>query len=72
MVGNVWEWVNSLFKAYPYKADDGRESREAAGFRVLRGASWRNDANVVNGIARLDGDFQFYDNVGFRCAVSPE
>ncbi len=72
MVGNVWEWTNSLFKAYPYDADDGRESRQAVGFRVLRGASWVNDANVAHCLARLDGDFQFYNNVGFRCAVSPE
>jgi len=72
MVGNVWEWVNSLFKPFPYDPDDGRESREAAGFRVLRGASWVNDANVAHSISRLDGDFQFFNNVGFRCAVSPE
>lgn len=72
MVGNVWEWVNSLFKPYPYKADDGRESREATGFRVLRGASWQNDATVADAIARLDGDFHFFNNVGFRCAASPE
>ncbi len=72
MVGNVWEWVNSLFHSYPYDPGDGRESRQAAGFRVLRGASWRNDANVAHSISRLDGDFRFFDNVGFRCAVSPE
>ena len=72
MVGNVWEWANSLFRPYPYRADDGRESRQATGFRVLRGASWFNDANVAHSLSRLDGDFQFYNNVGFRCAVSPE
>jgi formylglycine-generating enzyme required for sulfatase activity len=72
MVGNVWEWTNSLFHPYPYDADDGRESRYAEGFRVLRGASWFNDANVAHCLSRLDGDFQFYNNVGFRCAVSPE
>jgi formylglycine-generating enzyme required for sulfatase activity len=72
MVGNVWEWTNSLFHSYPYNPNDGRESREAIGFRVLRGGSWVNDASVANCLSRLDGDFQFYNNVGFRCAVSPE
>ena len=72
MVGNVWEWTNSLFYPFPYIPDDGRESRQAEGFRVLRGASWVNDASVANCLSRLDGDFQFYNNVGFRCAVSPE
>lgn len=72
MVGNVWEWTNSLFRPYPYNPNDGRESREATGFRVLRGASWRNDANVALNVTRLDGDFKFFNNVGFRCAVSPE
>jgi formylglycine-generating enzyme required for sulfatase activity len=72
MLGNVWEWTNSLYRPYPYEPDDGRESRQARGFRVLRGASWVNDANVVHCLSRLDGDFQFFSNVGFRCAVSPE
>lgn len=72
MVGNVWEWTSSLFRDYPYSATDGRENWQAAGFRVLRGGSWVNDFSVANGISRLDGDFQFYNNVGFRCAVSPE
>lgn len=72
MVGNIWEWTNSLYRPYPYIAEDGRESRQATGFRVLRGASWRNDANVTHALSRLDGDFKFFNNVGFRCAVSPE
>jgi formylglycine-generating enzyme required for sulfatase activity len=72
MLGNVWEWTNTLFRPFPYDPNDGRESRRAQGFRVLRGASWVNDATVANCLARLDGDFQFYNNVGFRCVVSPE
>jgi formylglycine-generating enzyme required for sulfatase activity len=72
MIGNVWEWTNTIFRPYPYDPNDGRESRQVNGFRVLRGASWMNDASVAHGLSRLDGDFQFFTNVGFRCAVSPE
>lgn len=72
MVGNVWEWTNSLFRPYPYDAHDGRESKDATGWRVLRGGSWTNDLDRARCTARLDGDFLFFDNVGFRCAVSTE
>jgi len=70
MVGNVWEWTSSLFLPYPYNAEDGREDPLSAKWRVLRGGSWMNDATVATAIARLDGDFLFYNNVGFRCVVA--
>jgi len=72
MVGNVWEWTSSLFRPYPYDANDGRESQEAMGWRVLRGGSWTNDLDRTRCTARLDGDFLFWSNIGFRCAVSTE
>jgi formylglycine-generating enzyme required for sulfatase activity len=72
MVGNVWEWTSSLYKPYPYDARDGREGPLAEGWRVLRGGSWLNDRNVASATARLDGDFLFFSNVGFRCAVSAQ
>jgi formylglycine-generating enzyme required for sulfatase activity len=69
LVGNVWEWTSTLFRPYPYNPHDGRENPKTAGFRVLRGASWVNDTTLADGLARLDGDFKFYNNVGFRCAA---
>lgn len=70
MVGNVWEWTGSLYLPYPYDAEDGREDPLSDKWRVLRGASWVNDSSVATALTRLDGDFLFYNNVGFRCAVS--
>jgi formylglycine-generating enzyme required for sulfatase activity len=70
MIGNVWEWTSSLFRPYPYDAYDGREDLTATGWRVLRGGSWVNDLYTARGYARLDGDFVFYNNLGFRCAAS--
>jgi formylglycine-generating enzyme required for sulfatase activity len=72
MVGNVWEWTTSLFRSYPYDANDGRESQEADGWRVLRGGSWHNDLDRARCTARLDGDFLFFNNAGFRCVVSAQ
>jgi formylglycine-generating enzyme required for sulfatase activity len=72
LIGNVWEWTSSLFRPYPYDACDGREDPLAAGWRVLRGGSWVNDLYVARCYTRLDGDFVFYNNVGFRCAAVPD
>ena len=40
MAGNVWEWVGSVYRAYPYRHDDGREDPRVAEPRVLRGGSY--------------------------------
>ncbi len=39
MAGNVWEWVNTAYAAYPYRIGDERED-PASGPRVLRGGSY--------------------------------
>jgi formylglycine-generating enzyme required for sulfatase activity len=71
LIGNVWEWTSSLFKPYPYDPCDGRENPVATAWRVLRGGSWVNDLYTARCYTRLDGDFLFYNNVGFRCAMTP-
>ncbi len=78
MCGNVWEWVSSLYKSYPYSADDGREKIEtdimdtldslAAKRRVFRGGSWVYSKPDLH-LSRRDGLNPSYEvNAGgFRC-----
>jgi formylglycine-generating enzyme required for sulfatase activity len=71
MAGNVWEWVNSLLRPYPYTADDGRESPDGDGPRVARGGSWGFDGdNSVSTYYRIDYDPASTSiDRGFRCAM---
>jgi serine/threonine-protein kinase len=76
MSGNVWEWTSTLFKGYPYKADDGREDPDALGERIARGGSWHvfggNSGNVrADTRLKLDPGY-FGGYVGLRCVVSAD
>jgi formylglycine-generating enzyme required for sulfatase activity len=70
MTGNVWEWCSSLFKPYPYDANDGRENLSAEGRRVLRGGSMLNNQEYLFQCATRIGDLPDYWLLtrGFRCA----
>lgn len=75
MVGNVWEYVQSIYKDYPYDPTDGREDTSAAtvdALRVLRGGSWNYGISFAPATYR-NNDFWLnpYYNVGFRCAAEP-
>jgi formylglycine-generating enzyme required for sulfatase activity len=71
MAGNVWEWVNSLYKPYPYNASDGRENLNSKESRLLRGGSWYDyiDRIRTTGRNKNKPDIAYY-SVGFRCARS--
>jgi len=70
MAGNVWEWVNSLYQPYPYRATDGREDPNDPGNRVLRGGSWLHNPNFIRTTIRAS-IYPSYTNhyYGFRCAM---
>jgi formylglycine-generating enzyme required for sulfatase activity len=71
MVGNVWEWTHSLFRKYPYEADDSREDETVSGERVERGGSYLGTDQLARSAARYRGDPDFLDFVGFRVVVAP-
>ncbi len=56
IVGNVWEWTSSLYKEYPYQADDGREDMSLSGSRVVRGGSFFSYVGVARCAYRLRYD----------------
>jgi iron(II)-dependent oxidoreductase len=73
MAGNLAEWTSSLFRPYPYRADDGREDQNSAAERVTRGGDYTFDAAPD----RLTGTFRTgfsrapargHRHIGFRCA----
>ncbi len=72
MSGNVWEWVNSLIKPYPYDANDGREDLTSLDERAWRGGPWSNGIWWMRSSVRYRSVswYQWYV-LGFRCAASP-
>ena len=75
MSGNVWEWVSSLYRLYPYDATDGRENVEdVSGGRVARGGGLRSTAvDFLRASVRSShpADQGSYE-IGFRCARAYE
>ena len=71
MHGLVWEWTATEERAYPYRADDGREDPEAIGPRVVRGGSWLSNEYFLRCSFR-DWHLPIHrdHDIGFRVAVS--
>ncbi|MBT3481375.1 MAG: SUMF1/EgtB/PvdO family nonheme iron enzyme [Opitutales bacterium] len=70
MHGNVAEWTRSLYKAYPYDADDGRNDESAIGDRVVRGGSFFDPPQRSRSAFRLAYPaWQGVHNVGFRIVI---
>jgi formylglycine-generating enzyme required for sulfatase activity len=71
MAGNVWEWTGSLYGPYPYQPEDGRNSPDGKGERVVRGGSWLDFQRYARCAVR-DGfvPVNFGTLIGFRVVVS--
>ena len=72
MIGNVSEWVSSLYMSYPYDPSDGREETSSSAQRVWRGGSWdyRYDPLPSSTSRRGASPDSAVFSVGFRCAKS--
>jgi formylglycine-generating enzyme required for sulfatase activity len=67
MHGNVAEWTLSTHRPYPYREDDGRNSLEPAGRKVVRGGSFYDRPKRCRSAFRLSYPaWQRVHNVGFR------
>ena len=70
MVGNVWEWTQSLFLPYPFK-QNGADISKARGRYVVRGGAWYYTRKLARCAAR-EGIVADYlsSSIGFRLARS--
>jgi formylglycine-generating enzyme required for sulfatase activity len=70
--GNVWEWVSSAYRPYPWRADDGREDAVADVVRTTRGGGHDSGADELRTTHRgrllSRAPRAGHHNIGFRCA----
>ncbi len=72
MHGNVWEWCQDRYAAYPAGSATDPQGPDTGSGRVVRGGGWGFDAGFARCAGRLDVDpgiasFDF----GFRVVLSP-
>ena len=72
MAGNQGEWVSSLYRPYPYRADDGREDPGSAAVRGTRGGGHDSPAHELTTTGRgrtlSRAPRAGHHNIGLRCA----
>jgi len=69
MVGNTWEWTQSLFMPYPYRPNTNREEIKPNGRYVVRGGAWYYTRKLARCTAR-EGVLPNHlsPSIGFRLA----
>ena len=72
LIGNVWEWISTIYAPYPYSADDGRENdADTTSPRVMRGGAWIvTDLNYFHSAYRGSYDPSVRGFRGFRLVRS--
>lgn len=72
MAGNLWNWVSSGYRPYPYRQEDGREDGAIAMVRGTRGGGHDSPAAGITttqrGRALSRAPQAGHHNIGFRCA----
>jgi iron(II)-dependent oxidoreductase len=73
MAGNVWQWVSSTYRPYPYRHDDGREAADPSPeVRATRGGGHDSAAHEIRTTERgrnlSRAPRAGHHNIGFRCA----
>lgn len=72
MAGNAWQWVSSAYRAYPYRADDGREDPAPGPLRATRGGGHDSPGDEITTTQRgrnlSRNPRAGHHNIGFRCA----
>ncbi len=72
MHGNVWEWTNDWYGPYEPRRDIDPRGADTGVKRVIRGGSWRFDANSARCALRYTHAPQDRGNsLGFRVAADP-
>ncbi len=68
VAGNIKEWVDSPYIAYP--GSSYQDSHYSEGYRGIRGGGWFDEAKYVLATNRNGGDpaITANDDIGFRCA----